>query len=388
MENSWKYSPETRDVDLTTWRIYPNTKWAYHNLRQLLPTASIDRGDHTSILDEALRDLSAVEFPWGDGGISVGQALTETATDGLVVLHQNRIVFERYDNGTTRHTPHIAFSVSKSIVSLLAGLLVAEGKLDPDRQISDYVPEILGTGFEGAKVQHALDMTVAVNFYEEYTDPEGDIVMCRRASGWDHTPVQEQIGNRAYLRGLRTNGYKHGHSFFYASAATDLLGWVLERAGGGRPLPELLSEYLWKPMGAEHDGYLIVDRFGVGRAAGGICATTRDLARLGTLMTKHPLAPDIPLGPWVADIFANADREAWERGTFTFLPGGAYRNKWYLSGDNPDVCLACGVQGQWIYVDRSRDVVIAKVSSQEVSADKVLDQLTLRLFRALVQAAG
>ena len=96
--------------------------------------------------------------------------IADTWTDAVVVLHDGRIVFESYFNGM-RGDPHLLMSVTKSVVGCVAGILVEQGLLDPDQPATAYVPEVAGSGYDGATVRHLLDMRTGVAFREEYTNP-------------------------------------------------------------------------------------------------------------------------------------------------------------------------------------------------------------------------
>src|SRR5690606_6067183 len=137
---------------------------------------------------------------------------------------------------------------------------------------------------------------------------------------------------------------------------------------------DLVSEHLWRPMGAERDAYITIDRLGAPRCAGGFCATTRDLARLGLLMAeggKYAGRQIIP-SAWLDDITTAGDRDAWDAGDFLkYFPGMPihYRSKWYvLHGDAPMI-FGVGVFGQNVFIDPKNRIVIAKFSSQALPMD-------------------
>ena len=144
---------------------------------------------------------------------------------------------------------------------------------------------------------------------------------------------------------------------------------AVERATG-RSFAALVSELLWKPMGAEHAAYITVDCDGTPRCAGGLCVSIRDFARVGQLLIdggKRGAAQIIPQSV-VADVLHNGDRRAWRDGqwanTFAFISRNmSYRNGWYVVHDQPNLAFAMGVHGQNMFVDISNRIVVAKVSS-------------------------
>ena len=201
----------------------------------------------------------------GRQALSFDAFLDETSTDGLVIAHRGQIVCERYANGMTAETPHILMSVSKSLLGLLAGVLVARGDLEPDRPVTDVIPEVAATAYRGATIRHLLDMRVGVAFDEDYLATSGPIIAYRKAVNWNPLePWRAPDGPAVLLPELTKSAGPHGGPFNYVSPNTDLLGWVIERATGMR-YADLMSELLWKPMGAAQQR--LHHRRPVGRAA-------------------------------------------------------------------------------------------------------------------------
>ena len=161
-----------------------------------------------------------------------------------------------------------------------------------------------------------------------------------------------------------------------------MLGWAIEHATG-KPCAELVSAVLWQPMGAETDAYVTLDRQGLARCAGGVCATVRDLARLGQLIVnggRRRGRQVIPL-PWIDDLAKNGDRQAWTAGEWARL--FPYRNMscrsgWYVVDDAPAMVFAMGIYGQNLFVDVPNRLIIAKLSSQAAPVDPKAWALTHR----------
>lgn len=376
-------------VNLENWRRAPWNRWAFGNVRRLLPTAAIAPGTAPRDLDRDPRDLSRLPVHLNDGETRpLARVLGDTCTDGLVVLRGGRVVWEWYDTGHSATRPHLLFSVSKSILGLAVGIAVGRGLIDPDRQVTDYVPELgASSAYATATVRHLLDMEVGIDFDETYDDPRGDVKAFRVAAGWDPEAGDfRATGLRPYLTGLRTNGQPHGERFHYVSTNSDALGWVLDSVSR-RHYADCLSDWLWAPLGARHEANLALDPRGVGRASGGISASVRDIALVGELMRTRGVVDGQPVvpGSWVDDIRRNGRREAWLQGKMTALfPQGAYRNHWY-NVTSTTVC-AGGIHGQWIYVDDDAEMVIARVASQPRPMDYDVDRLCLRVFQCIGEA--
>ena len=262
----------------------PWNRWAFRNMRRLLPTANVWRGDgECAELPVASVHLDDVEFESTTGSTrTVREMLDEGFSDGFVVLHEGAIASERYAAGVEAHEPHLLMSVTKSFAGSLAGIVAGRGLLSPDDLVTDIVPEVTGSAYDGARVRHVLDMSVSMDYDEDYDNPQSDVALLDVAAGW--RPAREGAPDnlRDYIAGMRKAGGEHGVAFHYVSTNTDLLGWILERVSG-TDFATLLSREIWQPMGAEFDAYVTVDRLGAPQTDGGLCVTTRDLARFGLL---------------------------------------------------------------------------------------------------------
>ena len=382
-------------VTLANWRISPFNRWAFHHVREIIPTADIPR-DPADVreLPEQPQDLSRLPLAVSGGDtIPLARFLDDSSTDGIVVLHKGRLVFERYGNGMTARDPHILMSVSKSMLGLVAGILVHRGMLDVDRPATDYVPEVRDTAFAGATVRHLLDMRTGLVFDENYLATSGPIINYRKATGWNPLAPGEKPGDlRTFFLELTEADRPHGGRFHYISVNTDLLGWVVERAAGQR-FADLMSEVIWQPMGAADSAYLSIDRFGASRCAGGMCTTTRDLARVGQLILENGARGTRQIIPeaWIADIFGNGDTDAWNEGPFLeYFPGAVmhYRSKWYVEHGPKPLLFGLGIHGQNLFIDRANDIVIAKFSSQAPPLDAGLIAGTGTMVAAIRKALG
>ena len=349
---------------LANWRTEPHHRWAFHHVRELIPTAEIAHDPRgVRELPAAPRELGLEEF------------FRQTDGDGMIVLQRGRVLFERYGNGMPPHAPHILMSVSKSMLGLLFGAL----GLDAGRQVTDIVPELAGTAYRGATLRNLLDMRAGIAFDEDYLATSGPIVDYRKATGWNALgPGEAPSDLHSFYPVLAKSDGAHGGRFHYVSPNTDLLGWVIERATG-RPYAELMSEHVWRRIGAEYGAYITVDRLGAPRTAGGMCATLRDLARVGQWMIESRT-------PWLDDLEREGDRAAWDAGSFTaYFPGlpMRYRSMWYVVDGAPRLAFGWGIHGQNLFIDRERELVVAKLSSQVQPVDVARMALTLRTVEEL-----
>jgi CubicO group peptidase (beta-lactamase class C family) len=356
---------------LANWRSAPFNRWGFQHVRELIPSADIPN-DPRRIRELRVekRNIDVRVEPDSGEPLSPDEFLTETQTDALVILQRGRVIAEHYANGMTVDTPHILMSVSKSMMGLLFGSL----GIDADRPVTDFIPEVATTAYAGASVRHLLDMRTGVKFEEDYLATTGPIVEYRKSSGWNPLGPGEAPGDlHSFYQVLKDRDGAHGGLFHYISTNSDLLGWVIERATG-RHYADLVSEHLWKPIGAERSAYITVDRLGAPRCAGGMCTTVRDLARVGQWMIEHP-------SPWIDDIERNGERKAWDAGSFAaYFPGMPmhYRSQWYVLHGGSPLVFGVGIHGQNLFIDRKNQLVIAKFSSQAMPLDAPRIALTMR----------
>ncbi|MDG1209901.1 MAG: serine hydrolase [Paracoccaceae bacterium] len=350
---------EADQATLANWRSRPHSAWALNHVREIVPSAEIPNDpDNRWVIEVGAPafDISSIE-----------PAMDTTDADAVVVMHQGKRVFERYRNGNDASTPHILFSVSKSMLGLLAGSLAASGDLKLDGLITDYIPELITTIYNGATVRDALDMRVGVSFVEDYLATEGPIVDYRYAANWNPVPVGREAGDlRSFMRKLVEADGEHGQRFHYVSPNTDLLAWVFERATGQR-YADLFADRIWKPLGAANSGYITVDRIGGARAAGGMCLTARDLALVGQMLVLGGTRNDVQILPesWIEDIETKGDADAWATGDFADkMPANMnYRSKWYVHPGDKPLIHGLGIHGQYVFVDRARELSVSWFSS-------------------------
>lgn len=380
---------QAEGVRLDNWRTVPFSHHAFRHVDALVECANMAPGAAPMALHEAQHslDFQALQFEHEGRRWSVDEALRAGDTDGLLVLRHGEIKGHYFGHGQTAACRHIVFSVSKSITGALAGVLVEQGLLDPQRPVADYLYLPAGSAYADCTVRQVLDMTVAIRFVEDYLDPLGDVARYRVAMAWNPPGlVDGSQGLTSFVTGLARGDGEHGQRFHYVSPNSDLLGRLLE-AASGVSVAELIERHIWQPMGAQDRAQITLDRQGAARTAGGFCCTLADMARFGELMRndgRHAERQVIP-AEWVKDIRSAGDPHAWARGEMTNLfPQARYRSQWYSPlGEDSGVFCAIGIHGQWIWIDPARGVVIAKQSSQAIPADDALDALNIALFRTL-----
>ena len=357
--------PEKRPT-LENWDLAPFNRWSFQNMRSLFPTVDVRAGNGPArALGSAPRVLSGIVFPSCDGRqLSVGDWLGESYTDGFLVLKGGTVVTEVYDNDFHPEAAHLGQSVSKSVVGILAGVLHGEGLLDLAAPLEDIIPELTGTGYEGCTVDQALDMLSGARFSEDYGLPDSDMTRIDVASGWRPVRAGEIKPTIRDVILTLPQERAHGLGFSYRSIETDVIAWALERVAGA-DLATLLSDRIWRKLGCERDGFFTVDDAGTALADGGFNATLRDYARFGKMVRDGGRAGGEQIVPaaWINDICAGADPSKFGAPYDQLSPQGAYRRFWWVHDPAREVFMARGVFGQMIFVDRSADLGIVKLSS-------------------------
>ncbi len=369
---------------------FPQTRWAFSHQRELKATANIRRGHGApSALPRRLReDIDGVAFATMEGEtMTWGQSVDAMFTDGIMVLHRGAVVYETYRGALAPELPHIAFSMSKSVVGLLAATLAHEGAIDVTAPAARYVPELEGTAFADATVRQVMDMTVGVKYSEVYTDPDAEVRTYGIAAGYGK-PSVGYSGPRSIVDFLRTLGKQgeHGQAFAYKTCNTEVLAWIVQRVTG-KPMAQLVSERIWQKIGAEEDANVIVDPAGMAACGGGMSIALRDLARFGEMMRNRGAFNGQQIVPEavVDDIAGGARTEDFAKAGYTTMPGWSYRSQWWVSHNNLGAYTARGIHGQACWIAPKAEVVIARFASHPVAANgnSVLDKVSLPAYAAV-----
>ena len=365
---------------LANWRTAPFNRWAFHHVRELIPTADIPNDPRRMReLPAHKQNLDLRIEPDSGEPLTLAQFLAETQTDGFAVVHRGRLVAEHYDGGMTEEKPHILMSVSKSML----GLLISEIGLDPKRRVVDFIPGMKDTAYRDATLRDLLDMRAGIVWDENYLATSGPIVEYRKATGWNPLgPGDTPSDLKSFYVHIRETK-AHGGPVHYVSPNSDLLGWLVEQATGER-YAELMSKLVWQKAGAERSAYITVDRLGAPRCAGGMCTTLRDLARVGQWLIEERSG-------WLRDLETQGDAKAWAAGdlaeVFRRLPM-RYRSQWYVLDANRDkkaapLVFGWGIHGQHLFIDRTNEIVVARFASQALPVDPARMALMLRAVSEL-----
>ncbi len=322
----------------------------FHNMDQLFTTRTVGRSGPVWRLPRADRELDFT-YQFKGQTHAARDFLERTYTNALLVMKDGRIVYETYRNNTNESTRFIAFSMTKSITSVLIGCALQEQRIQSvDDPMTRYLPELAGGGYDGVTIRQVLQMRSGVDYEERYD--------------FEHPGIAARNHEQALVRNVvrfadvaRTVQRKHppGAVWEYKTLDTAVLGWLLERVSGGSTVAAYTAQRLWEPLGAEADGYYIMDGApGTGRefSGAGFNATLRDFARFGQMVLDGGVANGhrIVSREWLAE----ATRP-------TGGPGPGYGYQWWM-GLRPGAFQAVGLQGQYVYIDPASRTVIVKLS--------------------------
>ncbi len=370
---------------------FPRLRWTVCNFRGLMPTAGVrsGAGGPSALPRQIDPSLDAVRFTPLGGGASMtwGDAFDANYSDGVLVLHHGRIVYERYAGCLNQTTLHGAMSVTKSLTGLMGEILVAEGRLDPTALVGTLIPELKTSAFGDATVRQVMDMTTGLAYSEDYADPKADVWLFGEAG----SPLPKPPGYTGprsyydYLQTVKAQG-RHGEAFGYKTINADALGWLIARTTG-QSVAEHLAEAIWSRIGTEREAFYTVDSIGTPFAGGGFNATLRDLGRLGLLVLNEGRWNGEPVLPAaaIASIRQGGDRAVFAKAGFGLLPGWSYRAMWWVCHDDHGAFAARGVHGQTIWIDPKAQMVIVRFASNPVAGNAASDPTSLPAYRAVAE---
>jgi CubicO group peptidase (beta-lactamase class C family) len=381
-----------RQITLSNWLDPPFNRVAFQRVRELCPTALIARSPSPRSLPVEPVALDDVTLAAADGSVVTwSDHLERSFCDGVCVVHRGRIVHERYLNGMTERTPHLLMSVSKSVCGAALGIAIGRGLLRADDLVTDVAPEFIGTSLDGATVRHVIDMTAGTEFVEDYDtydgvgtdDVEPPLIDYERHAGYRPLGDRVPVGTLGHFR---TYGLErpHGAWFSYRSPLTNIAARMVEVVNDMR-YPDLIARDLWAPLGMEHDADIMLDPLGHPVVEGGMSCSLRDLARFGLAylldgggavpadwVDDTRLGDDAAIQAFSADPTADAESREW----------AMYRNAFWVI-QRGQVFSGLGIFGQYCWIDRGTDTVIARFSTYPEALPIALSAETHRGFAAV-----
>lgn len=326
--------------------------FAFRNMDQLFTIRTVPHSGKPWRLPKVERPL---DFTYSAGGKSypAEQALERTHTNALLIMKDGRIVTEIYRNGSNENTRFMGWSMTKSVTATLIGSAIADGLIRSlDDPITLYLPELKDSGYASVSIRHILEMRSGVDYEERYDFANPGIA----ASNHINALVKNVARFADVARTIKRQS-KPGEVFAYKTIDTAVLGWLIERVSGGS-VAAYTARKLWEPLGAEAEGFYIMDGPpGIGRefSGAGYNATLRDWARFGQMMLDNGKAngKTVVSADWVKLAQSPVATEDAVLGGYGF--------QWWTAPNSP-AYSAIGLQGQYVYIDPASRTVIVKLS--------------------------
>ena len=332
-----------------------------------MPTASINWKKGSAAQDSETKNKKLTVKLKENEETGLDGFLNQTTVDALQVSHWGKIVYKWHSPYCSSSSPHIIFSVSKSLTALLIGCIIDEGLVTEETLVSQIIPETKGSAFEDASVRNLLDMSVSSNFIEDYEATSGIFLDYRQSTGWNPQDIDDTSHLKSFLLSLKKNTHGHGEKFEYHSTNTDMLGIIIEKCTG-KKYAHYFYEKLMKPLGAKDDAYVTLDRMGTSRAAGGICISASDIMAICEMVRtfgKNDQGAQVFPENWIKDILnSETDKRFNLDGHYDIFPEGLYRSKWYRPYTSQNILFGLGIHGQWIWIDFEKELSIVCLSSE------------------------
>jgi len=345
----------------------------YRTMETIYKTHTIKRGSKAHPLPRAGRQIDPT-FEYTGKTWTIAAYMKAYRVSGLLVLKDGKIVMERYGLGRGPHDRWTSFSVAKSVTSTLVGAAIEDGKIKGlNAPVTDYIPELKGSAYEGVSVRQMLMMSSGVKWNEDYVDPNSDVAQAgTKMLEPGHDPMVSYLSKLPRAR-------PPGTKFNYNTGETDLVGILVSNAVG-KPLATYASEKIWKPYGMERDRVWMTDL--AGRERGGCCIsmTLRDYARVGQFILDGGKAGGkriVPAG-WVAE----ATSKQIDNGSKD--PGAGYGYFWWIRG--PDRYEAVGIFGQSITTFRDERVIVVQNAAWPAATGRELSAARNAMLEGVLKA--
>ena len=400
-------TPPTRDSQATmkNYRDYPFSGWTFQNIGAPLNIVMIPRGGDIAELNQPSNQALGKKIFIDKTGaeMTLEDLFKVHFARGMILIQDDKVLYEKYFDGFGPHKQHIWFSMSKSLASAALGILVEQGKIDVKKSPAHYIPELKNSGFERVTIQNLLDMATSIDFKETYTDMTSDFALKYAVAmnmGWlpgarDAQPESTEIyGVHDFLsKYIKLNKeLEPGTDFDYNSSNADVIGWLISRVSG-QPYEQFISEKIWSKLGMEHDAYFTVDRAFMPVVTGGMNSTLRDAARFALMIKNEGKVNNKQLIPseWINSAL-NIDEKLKSHMTTNPKYGEesweAYHNMWWILDSEKGEFCATGIHGQVIYINRSKNTVMVWFSNQPgAAAPKNINyQSKLNAARSLVNS--
>jgi len=350
----------------------------FSNMHEVMPTKIIKRSGEVRSFEHSPQYLPET-FNFRGQNFNVNNFIKESNSTALLVIKDESITFEEYYQGTTENDLRASWSMAKSYLSAIFGIAVFEGYIpDLNVAVTEYVPELKGSGYEDVTIKNVLQMSSGVAFNEDYNNFNSDINRFGR--------MMALGGSFDEFAATLISERQQGTYMKYVSIDTHVLGMVL-RAATGKSIEEYITRKLWSKLGNERDGTYLVDGLGEPMVLGGLNATTRDYARLGVLFRDDGIIKGEQIVPaqWIKDSITPDAPHLVAGKRDNAQPVFGYGYQWWIPEHSEQEFFAMGIYGQYIYINQKANVVIVKNSANTNFSDNEYESVhkSLAAFREI-----
>lgn len=355
----------------------------YRNAYQHFPSREIAAATKPFVLT-AGQPLGKLNYSFEGKEHNLDEFLKSTRTSAFLVLHNGQIRLEQYFNGASPQSYFLLNSMTKSLVGLLVGITVEQGKIASlDDSISRYLPELVDSAYASATIRQTLDMTTALQFAGQNPEAAGRGRDIEAAAG-------KSFGCNQSIRlhpatALFSKDRQHGERFTYTNTNTQVLGMLVERVTG-TSLSLFMERNLWSRIGTESSAYWLLDQTDKSKAIEhawvGFNARLRDLGRIGLLLVHNGQWQDQQL---ISKAWINESMHPSE----PFLrqlparPAFGYSHQWWVPVGGEGEFMGIGFGGQYLYVNQPKQLVVVQLSTNPTYNPKKTSEETLAVFRAI-----
>lgn len=377
----------------------PYNRYGYLHMRNFFPTANIKNPKVASKIntqiDPKIATLKIMD-PSTSKPVDMDTYLSHTYSDTIVVIKGDKIVYEKYLNGMNEKQPHQMMSVTKSFAGLLGLMAVEDGLASEDEKISKYVPELKNaTAFSDATFRQVLNMTNSMSFSEDEANPDSDYHVWAAVLGLSDKKEGKKYAKNMYdylMSVPKTATLEHGKEFHYQTPKADVVNWVTNKVTN-QSFQDGLYTKIWSKIGTDGENYVLLDTSGALIAGGGLNANPNDLSRFAMMMLndgKNAQGEQVVSTSIIDSLAKGGNIDAFSNGPESSGAMGnkdwSYRAQWWVRHTpGKEAFSAVGVFGQWVYIDKEKDIVIIKQASQNVPKNNDLDQFNLNAFDTIIE---
>jgi CubicO group peptidase (beta-lactamase class C family) len=371
-------------INWSNWDSPAHLAYSQRAMIEFWPTAVIAAPSRAIALDYSTTplELERLEFPepGTDRRLDATQLLDRRmCNDALLVMYRGRVVHESYRNGMLETDRHVNHSTTKSLTTLMLGVAIGEGLVDPAAPVTDYLADFADlAAWRKVSVQHALDMCAGLRYEEHYEDPDSICWSYFRATGYYPPDPDTHRGYVAWVRDcMHEASGEPGEMFIYSSPITNALAMVAASVYGCS-VAELLEDKIYRHIGAECDAWLNLDPSGVAVTEGQLSLRLRDFARWASLFLnggRNLEGKQVVPAAFIRDIVTpRADlRAAWRKGDYAQLfPAGQYRNQTYVLNSECSQIAMLGIHGQFCFIDLSQELLMVGYGSYPAQVDSIM----------------